>query len=136
MEAIGKVVKGLGHRYKRTIGAVSMAGDRRDEDLMEMGRIAAGIFDELIFREDPSTRGRPRGEVMRHLRQGALAAGRSPDFVHLIAGEAASTRPLWPGAAWRPDRDHPDRRQIGLAPGQRVQARRLGPPIAAPLAAE
>jgi cyanophycin synthetase len=91
LEAIGKVVRGLSHRYKRTIGSVSMAGDRRDEDIMEMGRIAAGIFDELIFREDPSTRGRPRGEVMQHLQQGALAAGRSPDHIHLIAGESAST---------------------------------------------
>jgi cyanophycin synthetase len=90
IEAIGKVVKGLSHRYKRTIGVVSMAGDRRDEDLMEMGRVAAGIFDELIFREDPGTRGRPRGEVMDFLKQGALDAGRSPDHIHLIAGEAAS----------------------------------------------
>ncbi len=28
---------------------------------------------------------------MRHLQQGALAAGRSPDHIHLIAGEQAST---------------------------------------------
>jgi cyanophycin synthetase len=91
MEALGKVVKGLSHRYKRTIGTVSMAGDRRNEDLEEMGRIAAGIFDELIFREDPSTRGRPRGEVMKYLQEGALAAGRSPEHIHLIPGEAAST---------------------------------------------
>ncbi|WP_225421120.1 cyanophycin synthetase [Sphingomonas parva] len=91
LNALGKVVRGLSDRYKRTIGSVSMAGDRRDEDLMEMGRIAAGIFDVLIFREDPSTRGRPRGEVMHYLQQGALEAGRSPDHIHLIAGEAAST---------------------------------------------
>jgi cyanophycin synthetase len=90
IEAMGKVVKGLSHRYKRTIGVVSMAGDRRDEDLMEMGRVAAGIFDELIFREDPYTRGRPRGEVMHFLKEGALQAGRSADHIHLIAGEAAS----------------------------------------------
>jgi cyanophycin synthetase len=91
LEALGKVVRGLSHRYKRTIGTVSMAGDRRDEDIMEMGRVAAGIFDELIFREDPATRGRPRGEVMSHLQQGAVAAGRSGDHIHLIAGEQAST---------------------------------------------
>jgi cyanophycin synthetase len=91
LEAIGKVVRGLSHRYKRTIGTVSMAGDRRDEDIMELGRIAAGIFDELIFREDPATRGRPRGEVMGHLQRGALEAGRSPDHIHLIPGESTST---------------------------------------------
>jgi cyanophycin synthetase len=91
LEALGKVVRGLSNRYKRTIGAVSMAGDRRDDDLIEMGQIAAGIFDELIFREDPSTRGRPRGEVMKYLQEGALAVGRSPDHIHLIAGEGAAT---------------------------------------------
>jgi cyanophycin synthetase len=91
LEALGKVVKGLSHRYKRTIGSVSMAGDRRDEDILELGRIAADIFDELIFREDPYTRGRPRGEVMNLLKEGALRAGRSAEHMHLIAGEKAST---------------------------------------------
>jgi cyanophycin synthetase len=91
LEALGQVVRGLSGRYKRTIGVVSMAGDRRDEDLLEMGQISAAIFDQLIFREDPSTRGRPRGEVMKFLQDGALAAGRSPEHIHLIAGEAAAT---------------------------------------------
>jgi len=91
LEALGKVVKGLSNRYKRTIGTVSMAGDRRDQDIIELGRIAAEIFDELIFREDPATRGRPRGEVMGLLKEGAKEAGRTDDHIHLIAGEAAST---------------------------------------------
>ncbi|HEV2865313.1 MAG TPA: cyanophycin synthetase [Allosphingosinicella sp.] len=91
LEAVGKLVRGLSHRYKRTIGSVSIAGDRRDEDIVEMGRIAASIFDELIFREDPYTRGRPRGEVMGLLKTGALQAGRSEEHLHLIAGEKAST---------------------------------------------
>lgn len=91
LEALGEVVRGLSHRYNRSVGAVSMAGDRRDEDLIEMGRIAAGIFDEIIFREDPYTRGRPRGEVMSLLKQGALKAGRSIERLHLIPGESAST---------------------------------------------
>ena len=72
--------RGLSHRYKRTIGAVSIPGDRRDEDIIEMGRIAAGIFDELIFREDP---GHPRPPARRgddHLLSKARwQRGRSPD---------------------------------------------------------
>jgi cyanophycin synthetase len=91
LEAMGKVVRGLSHRYKRTIGAVSIAGDRRDEDIIEMGRIAGSIFDEIIFREDPYTRGRPRGEVMNLLKDGAVQAGRSSGHLHLIAGETAAT---------------------------------------------
>jgi len=89
--ALGEVVRGLRHRYKRSIGAVSIAGDRRDQDIIELGRIAAGIFDELIFREDPYTRGRPRGEIMNLLQKGAVEAGASRTNIHLIAGEAEST---------------------------------------------
>jgi cyanophycin synthetase len=89
--ALGEVVRGLRHRYKRTIGTVSIAGDRRDEDIVELGRIAGGIFDELIFREDPYTRGRPRGEIMSLLKQGAVEAGTPQQVIHLIPGEPEST---------------------------------------------
>jgi cyanophycin synthetase len=91
LRALGDVVRGLRHRYKRSIGAVSIAGDRRDEDIVELGRIAGGMFDEIIFREDPYTRGRPRGEIMGLLRQGALQAGATGEHIHLIAGEAEAT---------------------------------------------
>ncbi len=91
LTALGEVVRGFRHRYKRTIGALSIPGDRRDEDILEMGRIAAGIFDELFFREDPGTRGRPRGEIMNLLQEGAIQGGATPGHIHLIAGEAAAT---------------------------------------------
>jgi cyanophycin synthetase len=91
LKALGEVVTGLRHRYMRTIGAISMAGDRRDEDIIELGRIAASMFDELVFREDPSTRGRTRGEVMSLLKKGAVEAGASLDQLHLIPGEAEAT---------------------------------------------
>ena len=91
LTAMGEVVRGLRHRYKKSIGVLSIPGDRRDEDILEMGRIAGGIFDELFFREDPGTRGRPRGEVMNLLEEGAIQGGASPDAIHLIAGEAPAT---------------------------------------------
>jgi len=68
---------------------------------LEMGRVAGGIFDVLFFREDPSTRGRTRGQIMALLKQGALQAGHEPDAIHLIRGEeeavAASLRHAMPG---------------------------------------
>jgi cyanophycin synthetase len=91
MQALGNVIRGLSHRYKRTLGVISIPGDRRDEDIIEMGRISGAMFDELFFREDPSTRGRQRGEVMRLLSEGAAEAGRTPEHIHLIAGESAAT---------------------------------------------
>ncbi|MDB5699698.1 MAG: cyanophycin synthetase, partial [Alphaproteobacteria bacterium] len=92
LNAVGELVNGLRHRYRRCMATISIPGDRRDEDIFEMGRIAAGIFDELFFREDPSTRGRPRGEIMNLLFEGAVAAGFDPARVHLIAGEPEATQ--------------------------------------------
>ena len=91
LEALGEVVTGLRHRYKRSLGVLSIPGDRRDEDIIGLGRIAGTIFDELFFREDPGTRGRPRGEVMRLLQQGAIESGAAEDRVHLIPSEEGAT---------------------------------------------
>ena len=89
--ALGEVVRGLRHRYKRALAVLSIPGDRRDEDILEMGQIAGGIFDELFFREDPGLRGRSRGEVMDLLQRGAVQGGALPEKVHLIPTEAGAT---------------------------------------------
>src|SRR5688572_26624351 len=47
----------------RRIGVIATAGDRRDEDIVELGQVAAAYFDEIIVREDENNRGRPRGET-------------------------------------------------------------------------
>lgn len=89
--AVGRVIKGMRPRHNRTMGVVSVPGDRRDDDIREMGRIAGELFDEIYFREDPGTRGRPRGEVMRLLAEGAAQAGVAPERTHLITTEEAAT---------------------------------------------
>jgi cyanophycin synthetase len=45
------------------IGIVGGPGDRRDEDLILLGKISAQIFNRIIIKEDDNTRGRERGEV-------------------------------------------------------------------------
>jgi cyanophycin synthetase len=45
-------------RAGRAIGVVGIPGDRRDEDQVEYGAIAATAFDEIIVREDKHLRGR------------------------------------------------------------------------------
>ncbi|MEO7295922.1 MAG: cyanophycin synthetase [Candidatus Limnocylindria bacterium] len=47
----------------RRIGVIATAGDRRDEDIVELGQVAAAYFDEIIVREDANNRGRPRGQT-------------------------------------------------------------------------
>jgi cyanophycin synthetase len=58
--AVGSFVK----NWKgTTIGVVGGPGDRRDEDLIELGKISATFFDEIIVKEDDDPRGRNPGEV-------------------------------------------------------------------------
>ncbi|MBV8887876.1 MAG: cyanophycin synthetase, partial [Chroococcidiopsidaceae cyanobacterium CP_BM_RX_35] len=45
------------------IGVVGGPGDRRDEDFITLGQLAADIFDYIIIKEDDDTRGRTRGEA-------------------------------------------------------------------------
>jgi cyanophycin synthetase len=44
------------------IGMIATAGDRRDDDMRELGAVAAKHFDVLVVREDERLRGRPTGE--------------------------------------------------------------------------
>lgn len=87
LRALGQVIERMRGRYNRVIGMVSIPGDRRDCDIVEMGQLAGEIFDTIVFREAPDGRGRPRGETNGLMSQGAMQAGVSPDRVHRIVDE-------------------------------------------------
>lgn len=63
--------------YQRRIGVLSGVGDRRDEDLREMGRLAAEFFDELIIRRGDHLRGRPEADILRLLVEGVSENGKN-----------------------------------------------------------
>jgi len=56
------------------IGVIATAGDRRDDDMRELGAIAAQHFDVLIVREDVALRGRERGETAELVAEGVRRA--------------------------------------------------------------
>jgi cyanophycin synthetase len=58
---LGDFVNKLDSTYK--VGIISGTGDRRDEDIREMGRLAAQYFDEIIIRQDRRLRGRSAEEI-------------------------------------------------------------------------
>lgn len=59
-EAVGGFVR----NWKgEKVGVVGGPGDRRDDDLILLGKLSAGMFDRIIVKEDNDTRGRARGEV-------------------------------------------------------------------------
>ncbi len=52
------------------VGIISGTGDRRDEDIKDIGRISAQHFDELIIRQDKNLRGRTAEEIVNLLVSG------------------------------------------------------------------
>lgn len=70
-EALGSFVRSWpGER----IGVVGGPGDRRDEDFVTLGKLAAGMFDRILIKEDDDTRGRPRGDGAKLILQGLQEA--------------------------------------------------------------
>jgi cyanophycin synthetase len=79
----------------RRIGVMATAGDRRDEDIVELGRTASRFFDTLILREDANNRGRPRGETATLMEQGvrsAMAEHARTDTIEVVLDELEATR--------------------------------------------
>jgi cyanophycin synthetase len=52
------------------VGIISGTGDRRDDDIRELGRISARYFDEIIIRCDKNLRGRTAEEIVNLLVEG------------------------------------------------------------------
>ena len=77
------------------IGVIATAGDRRDEDMRELGHIAAQHFDVVIIREDVALRGRERGEVAGFVVEGvraAMAEGARCKQVEAVLDEIVAVR--------------------------------------------
>jgi cyanophycin synthetase len=55
---------------KQSTGIISGTGDRRDEDLREIGRISAQMFDNVIICQEKYLRGRSREEIIDLLLDG------------------------------------------------------------------
>ena len=81
LRALGRLVAAIRPTTGRTIAMLSVPGDRRDAEILAMGEIGAEYFDQLVFRETPDNRGRPAGEVIRLMTQGAEAAGCGPERI-------------------------------------------------------
>ena len=84
MEALSKFVEKLSNKNKT--GVIGGTGDRRDEDIFNMGKTAAKMFNSIIIREDESLRGRNEGEVNKIVLDGIKSE--KPDLpVKVITNE-------------------------------------------------
>jgi cyanophycin synthetase len=59
------------------VAVVATPGDRREDDMRELGRVAARFFDEIIVREDENPRGRRKGETAELVMEGVQEAMRN-----------------------------------------------------------
>lgn len=71
----------------RRLCVLAAPGDRRDEDIAEIGRMAAGHFDHYICRRDDGLRGRKPDEVPRLLRAALLEEGVPAQKIETIPDE-------------------------------------------------
>ena len=77
------------------VAVVATAGDRRDEDMRELGRVAGMYFDDIIVREDRNTRGRARGVTAELIVEGvrdAMTQGARVGNVEVVPDEMDATR--------------------------------------------
>jgi cyanophycin synthetase len=103
MRALGDFVDRLGESLDSgselgkpsRISVIATAGDRRDEDMRELGEVAAQHFDVVVIREDVSLRGRERGETAKFVSEGvrrAMDAGARCKQVETILDEIDAVR--------------------------------------------
>jgi cyanophycin synthetase len=74
----------------RRIVVLAAPGDRRDEDIADIARTAAGRFDRYIVRRDDQLRGRQPEEVPHLLADGLLAHGVPAEQILIIPDEQAA----------------------------------------------
>jgi cyanophycin synthetase len=87
IKRVTELVAQLRPQYHRTIGVISGVDDRREEDIREMGSVAAKVVDELIIKEDEHLRKLERGRTAALVREGAVEGGLPESAVRVILSE-------------------------------------------------
>jgi cyanophycin synthetase len=86
VQAMANLVAKLEVTGKKIV-VMTAPGDRKDEDMREMCRIASKCFDHIILRQDDDTRGRGPLEVPKLMEKALLDLGVSRDAVEIVADE-------------------------------------------------
>lgn len=68
LEAISEFIDKVEARPK--VGVIAGVGDRRDEDIRAIGKVAARTFDQIVIRQDKNLRGRSEQEIIDLLVEG------------------------------------------------------------------
>ena len=87
LEAMAQLVGKLEVTGRRIL-VLGAPGDRRDEDVAEMCRIAARSFDHVILREDDDARGRDAGQLTELMHGELVSAGMGRDQIEILNEES------------------------------------------------
>lgn len=69
--------------YPTKVGVISGTGDRRDDDIRELGEISGQYFDEIIIRCDKNLRGRTAEDIMNLLEEGIRKVNTSVPIIKI-----------------------------------------------------
>lgn len=87
IQALGRFLQKV--EASARIGIITGVGDRRDEDIIELGKLSAQVFDEIIIRQDQDLRGWKDMEVAGLLMKGIGEVDRYKP-VQVITNESES----------------------------------------------
>ncbi|MGH9820537.1 MAG: cyanophycin synthetase [Pyrinomonadaceae bacterium] len=76
LAGLTKFVTKLPNKYRTIL--LNVAGDRRDDDIREFGKIAADAFDRIVIRSGHYLRGRDADTIYRLLQEGIAQSEQSP----------------------------------------------------------
>jgi len=76
------------------IGVIGAPGDRRDEDIIELGQLAANMFGQIFIKEDKDLRGRAPRVVADLLRQGVQEVNPNIPCITILDESEAITAAL------------------------------------------
>ncbi|MEP6849558.1 MAG: cyanophycin synthetase, partial [Acidobacteriota bacterium] len=71
-----KFITKLPNKYRTIL--LNVAGDRRDDDIREFGKIAADAFDRIVIRSGHYLRGRKAEDIYRLLQEGIAQSSNEP----------------------------------------------------------
>ena len=88
-KAIGDFLSNIEATEK--VGIIAGVGDRRDEDILELGELSAKMFDKIIIRQDKNLRGRSEANLIDLMKQGIANIDPNKE-VQIIPNESEAIR--------------------------------------------
>lgn len=73
--------------FNNLIGVIGMPGDRKNENIVDVGKICSKYFSRIIVKEDEDKRGRKEGEVAKLLKKAILQEGFSQSKINICLKE-------------------------------------------------